>query len=108
MVSREGCTEVSGTAKVGTDEQERHMRLFESGKVAHHTNAQKTLRRRTQIVDAAAIDRRIFALPREVCVSQRLSRANVRCIRRQKSAEVIVVGIVDCPMKDRTLGFFYG
>jgi len=37
---REDRTEVSGTAKVGTDEQELNKRLYKSGKVAHHTKAQ--------------------------------------------------------------------
>ena len=32
-------TEVSGTAKVGTNEQELDKRLCKSGEVAHHINA---------------------------------------------------------------------
>jgi len=44
VVSREGCTEVSGTAKVGTDEQKPDKRLYGTGKVAHHTKAQNTTR----------------------------------------------------------------
>jgi len=34
-------TEGSQTAKSGTDEQERHMRLFVEGKQTHHCNAYK-------------------------------------------------------------------
>ena len=45
MVSREGYTEGSRTANVGTDEQKLHTRLISVGKVAHHTKAynQRTL-----------------------------------------------------------------
>jgi hypothetical protein len=45
VVSREGCTEGSRTATVGTDEQKLHTRLVSVGKVAHHTKAynQRTL-----------------------------------------------------------------
>ena len=68
MVSREGCTEVSRTAKVGTDEQKLDKRLYRSGKVAHLTNAQNVAEAMsTYTVDSAGIDRRIFTLPREVC-----------------------------------------
>jgi len=58
-------TEVSETAKIGTDEQELNRRLYNSGKVATHTNAQTYLRS-TCAVDLAVIDRRIKVLPREV------------------------------------------
>jgi len=71
------CTEVSETAKVGTDpdilrygagEQELHKRHCRSDKVAHHTDVQNSgdYRRSTYNVDAAGIDRRTFTLPREV------------------------------------------
>ena len=40
MVFREECSEGSETTKSGTDEQERHTRHIESGKQAHHCNAQ--------------------------------------------------------------------
>jgi hypothetical protein len=39
VVSREGYTEGSRTATVGTDEQKLHKRLVGVGKVAHHTEA---------------------------------------------------------------------
>ena len=41
VVVRKGKTEVSGTTKVGTDEQELHKRLVNGGKVAHHTEARR-------------------------------------------------------------------
>ena len=34
-------SEVSGTTKVGTDEQKSHKRLNSGGKVAHHTKARR-------------------------------------------------------------------
>ena len=40
-VFREEWSEVSGTAKVGTDEQELHRRLNNGGKVAQHTEARR-------------------------------------------------------------------
>ena len=43
MVWGDPCTEVSGTAKVGTDEQELHKRLLMPDKVAHLTNVQNAL-----------------------------------------------------------------
>ena len=66
-------TEVSETAKVGTDEQELHKRHCRSDKVAHHTDVQNSgdYRRSTCNVDAAGIDRRTFTLPREVSVNTR-------------------------------------
>ena len=42
MVSREGCTEGSQTAKSGTDEQKRHMRLRNEDKQALHCNVRRT------------------------------------------------------------------
>jgi hypothetical protein len=36
------CTEGSQTAKSGTDEQKRYMRLFNVGKQAHHCNVQRS------------------------------------------------------------------
>jgi len=41
LVFREGCSEGSGTAKSGTDEQERHMRLLDEDKQAHHCNVRR-------------------------------------------------------------------
>jgi len=41
VVYREVCTEGSGPAKSGTDEQERHMRLLNEDKQAHHCNIHK-------------------------------------------------------------------
>ena len=38
MVYREVCTEGSGTAKSGTDEQKRYMRPLNEDKQAHHCN----------------------------------------------------------------------
>ena len=42
LVFREGCSEGSGTAKSGTDEQERHRRLWNEDKQAHHCNVPRT------------------------------------------------------------------
>ncbi len=39
VVCCETCTEGSETAKSGTDEQKRHIRLFEMGKQAHLCDA---------------------------------------------------------------------
>jgi hypothetical protein len=41
VATREGRTEGSDTAKLGTDEQKPHMRLNSMGKQAHLCNAQK-------------------------------------------------------------------
>ena len=80
MVYRKVCTEGSGTAKSGTDEQERHMRLWNGDKQARHCNVHVTNR---FIVDAAGIGGRKMLLPGEVPECQK------RCAG--KSAEVIVV-----------------
>jgi len=74
VVWGDSSTEVSETAKVGTDEQELNKRLYRSGKVAqlvptprYLTNTQNiTEVMSTYTVDSAGIDRRIFTLPREV------------------------------------------
>ena len=42
VVCREASTEGSETAKSGTDEQKRYMRLFNVGKQAHLCNVQRT------------------------------------------------------------------
>ena len=42
VVYREVCTEGSQTAKSGTDDQKRHMRLFNVGKQAHLCEVQRT------------------------------------------------------------------
>ncbi len=65
MVYREVCIEGSGTAKSGTDEQERHMRLLNEDKQAHHCNVHKYHLE----VDVAAIGGRKMLLPGEVSVS---------------------------------------
>ena len=52
VVCRETCTEGSETAKSGTDEQERHMRLLSVDEQTHHCNVHFEKR---SIVDAAAI-----------------------------------------------------
>jgi len=41
VVSREGCTEGSQTAKSGTDEQKSDMRLLNEDKQAHHCNVRR-------------------------------------------------------------------
>ena len=64
VVYREVCTEGSGTAKSGTDEQERHMRLLNEDKQPHHCNVHKY----HLVVDAAAIGGRKMLLPGEVFV----------------------------------------
>jgi hypothetical protein len=66
VVYREVCTEGSGTAKSGTDEQERHKRLFEKGKQTHHCNAHFA---NFQIVDVAGIGGKDMLLPGEVSVT---------------------------------------
>jgi len=56
-------TEGSQTAKSGTDEQERHMRLLDADKQAHHCNVHIT---KHFIVDASGIGGRKKLLPGEV------------------------------------------
>ena len=58
------CTEGSGTAKSGTDEQERHMRLIGEDKQAHLFNVLSFHYHR--LVDAAGIGGRKKLLPGEV------------------------------------------
>ncbi len=41
LVTGDGGSEGSETAKSGTDEQKLHTRLYREGKQAHHCNAQK-------------------------------------------------------------------
>jgi hypothetical protein len=65
VVYREVCIEGSGTAKSGTDEQERHTRLLNEDKQAHHCNVHKYHLE----VDAAAIGGRKMLLPGEVSVT---------------------------------------
>ena len=65
MVYREVFTEGSETTKSGTDEQERHMRLFNEDKQSHHCNVHNT---NHFIVDAAGIGGRKMLLPGEVSV----------------------------------------
>ena len=59
-------TEGSQTAKSGTDEQERHMRLLNEDKQAHHCNVHFA---NHFIVDAAAIGGRKMLLPGEVSLT---------------------------------------
>ena len=79
MVYREVCIEGSGTAKSGTDEQERHMRLLNEDKQAHHCNVHKYHLE----VDAAAIGGRKMLLPGEVSVT--MSWYNREVSRRHSS-----------------------
>ena len=89
MVRGDPCTEGSGTAKSGTDEQKRHKRLFGEGKQAHHCNAHIT---NFQIVDVAGIGGKNMLLPRKKA-GQALGRSRIRLgfLNVEKSAEVIVV-----------------
>jgi len=74
------CTEGSQTAKSGTDEQKRHMRLRGGDKQAHHCNVHFT---NHHAVDVAGIGGRKKLLPGEV----------LRCrVHRKKSAGAIVTG----------------
>ncbi len=57
------CTKGSGTAKVGTEEYEPHMRLYSVGKVTQHADAYNQQR---YIVDVAGIGRKNMLLPGEV------------------------------------------
>ncbi len=64
VVWGDSCTEGSGTAKVGTDEQKIHKRHISVGKQAHHCNALRIQKRK--YVDVSVIDRREMLLPGEV------------------------------------------
>ena len=64
MVCREASTEGSETAKSGTDEQERHMRLMNEDKQAHLCNVLRF--QNHPLVDAAGIGGRKKLLPGEV------------------------------------------
>ena len=64
MVCRKASTEGSETAKSGTDEQERHMRLWNEDKQAHLCNVRSEKDR--SIVDAAGIGGREKLLPGEI------------------------------------------
>jgi len=63
VVYREVCTEGSETAKSGTDEQKRYMRLLYEDKQPHLCNVHNTGH---ILVDAAAIGGREKLLPGEV------------------------------------------
>ncbi len=80
MVYREVCTEGSETAKSGTDEQERHKRLFEGGKQAHLCDA-----RNQQPSDGRCRRNRMKEYV--------LTWGDLHCygLAEEKSAEVIVV-----------------
>jgi hypothetical protein len=77
VVRGDPCTEGSGTAKSGTDKQERHMRLMNEDKQAHLCNVLRF--QNHLLVDAAGIGGRKKLLPGEVLT------------KVKKSAEVIVV-----------------
>ena len=62
VVFREECTEGSQTAKSGTDEQKRHMRLQNENKQAHHCNVRRI--KPSFVVDAAGIGGREKAFTR--------------------------------------------
>jgi len=64
VVYCEVCTEGSQTAKSGTDEQKRYMRLLNEDKQAHHCDVQRIPSR--LIVDTAGIGRREKLLPGEI------------------------------------------
>lgn len=61
---REVYTKGSQTAKSGTDEQKRHMRLYNTDKQTHLCNVQRIPK--CCIVDAAAIGQRKKLLPGEI------------------------------------------
>jgi len=63
LVAGDSSSEGSGTAKSGTDEQERHMRLCNEDKQTHHCNVHLNNHYR---VDAAGIGGRKMLLPGEV------------------------------------------
>jgi hypothetical protein len=63
LVLREGNNEGSGTAKSGTDEQKRYMRLRNEDKQAHHCNVQNTNHSK---VDTAGIGGRKKLLPGDI------------------------------------------
>jgi hypothetical protein len=65
VVYCEVCTEGSETAKSGTDEQKRHMRLLNEDKQAMLCNVPSFFVNRS-IVDVAGIGRRKKLLPGEV------------------------------------------
>jgi hypothetical protein len=72
--SSDALSEVSGTAKLCTDEQELHRRHKWMDEQAHHC---KVLNDESSYVHAAAIQRRLFILPGEVskvCLNQRRSQ----------------------------------
>ena len=84
MVYCEVSTEVSETAKDGTDEQKLYRRLRKPEEVAQQTEIQRWSNTSAFMVDAAGLIRRVFILPGEV--------SGVAKAAREKSAEVIVVG----------------
>ena len=92
MVYREVYTEGSETAKSGTDEQERHMRLFSEDKQAHHCNVQteQSLNSRCR-----RHWRKEKALPREDLHNHELVK--------ERSAEAIVGTGYELPIKGRGL-----
>jgi hypothetical protein len=65
VVYREVCTKGSQTAKSGTDEQKRYMRLWVEDKQAHLCNVHFT---KSPIVDTAGIGGREKLLPGEICI----------------------------------------
>ena len=78
LVMGDHWSEGSGTAKVGTDEQESYMRLYSQGKVTQRTNAYN---QQGYIVDMAVIDRKNMLLPGEISLPR---------VGWEKSADTIV------------------
>ena len=66
VVYRKVCTEGSQTAKSGTDEQKRYMRLWVEDKQAHLCNVRNS---KSPIVDTAGIGGRKKLLPGEISPS---------------------------------------
>jgi hypothetical protein len=66
VVCCEASTEVSETAKDGTDEQKLYRRLRKPEEVAQQTEIQRWSNTSAFMVDAAGFIRRVFILPGEV------------------------------------------
>ena len=73
LVSREGCSKGSQTAKSGTDEQEPDTRLLNEDKQAHHCNVRRIQNR--FIVDQAVIGGREKLLPGDTLTATSLVKS---------------------------------
>jgi len=93
VVYREVCTEGSGTAKSGTDEQKRNMRHHCSGEQPLHCNAQRI--QKDNDVDFAGIGGK-----KSTYRGRSWSRF---VLQAKKSAEVIVTKETSCNKKYRGL-----